>query len=127
MATSTDEVTIEFLQDFAAAWTAHDLDKLMSFMHEDCSFKLSAGPDQDGASFVGYENVQAGYAKVLEMFPDGSWGDDSHFVAGDRGVAEWTFRATGADGSQVEVDGCDIFHFKGGKISVKNSFRKIRS
>ena len=42
-------------------------------------------------------------------------------------MTQWTFRATGADGAQVEVNGCDLFHFDGDKIRVKNSFRKIRS
>ena len=28
------------------------------------------------------------------------------------------------DGSRAEVDGCDLFTFRNGKIAVKNSFRK---
>ena len=31
------------------------------------------------------------------------------------------------DGSQAEVDGCDPFPFRNGKIAVKNSFRKNRT
>ena len=34
-------------------------------------------------------------------------------VAGDRGAAEWTFRATGDDGAAFEVRGCDLFEFDG--------------
>lgn len=72
-------------------------------------------------------HCRAGYKAVLEAFPDGRWRDASHFVAGDRGVSEWTFTATGVDGKAIEVRGCDLFTFRDGKIAVKNSFRKSRS
>lgn len=120
-------MTTEILDDFANAWNEHDLDKLMSHMTQDCVFELSAGPERWGARFDGYDDVRAGYRRVLDMFPDGQWEDARHFIAGGRGVTEWTFRATGADGAKIEVDGCDVFHFEGDKIRVKNSFRKIRS
>jgi ketosteroid isomerase-like protein len=41
-------------------------------------------------------------------------------------VSEWTFTGTRADGSRVEVNGCDVFTFREGKIAVKNSYRKNR-
>ena len=122
-----NQVTVDDLAKFADAWTRHDLDDLMTYMSDDCMFQLSMGPDIDGTRFVGIDQVRKGYQKVLDAFPDGQWVDDSHFVAGDRGVSEWTFKATGLDSSVVEVRGCDIYTFKDGKISVKNSFRKIRT
>jgi ketosteroid isomerase-like protein len=30
------------------------------------------------------------------------------------------------DGSRVEVNGCDLFTFRDGKIAVKNSYRENR-
>ena len=122
-----DQVTTGFLQEFADAWTAHDIDALMGFMSPNPLFQLSVGPNADGRSFQGWDEVKAGFQAVLDMFPDASWGDDSHFVAGDRGVSEWTFKATGPDGNAIEVRGCDLFNFENGKISVKNSFRKTRT
>ena len=123
----TGQVTTEFLQAFADAWTAHDIESLMSFMAEDCVFQLSAGPDIDGTRYDGWERVKAGFQAVLDTVPDGRWGDASHFIAGDRGVSEWTFTATGKGGERIEVRGCDLFTFRGGKIGVKNSFRKNRT
>ena len=96
-ATMAGEMTIEILDDFANGWNEHDLDKLMSFMTQDCVFELSAGPEAWGARFEGYDNVREGYKRVLDMFPDGQWAEPSHFIAGDRGVTQWTFRATGTD------------------------------
>jgi steroid delta-isomerase-like uncharacterized protein len=120
------EVTTEMLQAFADAWNRHDVDALMSFMAEDCVFESSAGPDVSGTRYAGRESVRTGFARAWETFPDAHWGDACHFVSGDRGVSEWTFTGTAADGSRVEVHGCDLFTFRDGKIAVKDSYRKNR-
>jgi steroid delta-isomerase-like uncharacterized protein len=120
------EVTTEVLQAFADAWNLHDVDALMSFMTEDCVFEASAGPDVRGTRYEGREAVRAGFAEVWATYPDAHWGNARHFVRGDRGVSEWTFTGTRADGTRVEVNGCDLFTFRGGKIALKNSYRKNR-
>lgn len=119
-------VSVEMLQAFADAWNRHDADALMSFMADDCVFEASAGPDVCGARSVGREAVKAAYLDVFASFPDAHWGDARHLVHGDRGLSEWTFTGTRADGMRVEVHGCDLFTFRGGKIAVKNSYRKHR-
>jgi ketosteroid isomerase-like protein len=48
-------------------------------------------------------------------------------VAGDRGVSEWVFTGTMANGRTVEVNGCDLFTFRNGKIAVKSSYLKNRA
>ena len=126
MSQMVSEVTPEVLQAFADAWNRHDLDALMSFMTEDCVFESSAGPDVCGTRCVGHDAVRASYAEVWSTFPDAHWGGARHFVHGDRGVSEWTFTGTRADGGRVEVHGCDLFRFRDGKIALKNSYRKNR-
>ena len=120
------EITPEVLQAFADAWNRHDIDALMSFMTEDCEFDASGGPEMCGARYAGREAVRAGFAEVWSTFPDAHWGKARHFVQGDRGVSEWTFTGTKLDGTRVEVNGCDLFTFRDGKIAVKNSYRKNR-
>jgi len=120
------EVTTETLQAFADAWNRHDVDALMSFMTDDCVFETSAGPDVCGTRYTGRESVRAGFSDVFATFPDAHWGNARHFVCEDRGVSEWTFKGTRADGTRVEVHGCDLFTFRDGRILVKNSFRKNR-
>ena len=126
MQTVTPEVTTEMLQAFADAWNRHDVDALMSFMTEDCVFESSAGPDVCGTRYVGKEAVRVGFAEVWSVFPDANWGNPRHMVQEDRGVSEWTFTGTRPDGTRVEVHGCDLFTFRDGKISLKNSYRKNR-
>ena len=126
MLTTVPAVTTEVLQAFADAWNRHDVDALMSFMTEDCVFEASAGADICGQRYAGREAVRVAFAEVWEIFPDAHWGNARHFVHGDRGVSEWTFTGTRADGTRVEVHGCDLFTFRGGKIFLKNSYRKNR-
>jgi len=124
MTTLGTRMTVETLQDFADAWNRHDVDALMSFMTEDCVFESSSGPDVCGTRYVGFDSVRAGFAAVWTTFPDAHWGNARHFVAGDRGVSEWTFTGTRADGTRIEVHGCDLFTFRNGKIALKDSYRK---
>jgi ketosteroid isomerase-like protein len=119
-------VTVDTLQAFADAWNRHDIDALMSFMTEDCVFETAAGPEACGARHVGHAAVREAFASAWKNFPDAQWRDGRHFVAGERGVSEWLFTGTAADGSRVEANGVDLFTFRGDKIHVKNVFRKAR-
>ena len=119
-------MTPQLLDAFSAAWNRHDLPALMSFMHAECVFETAAGPDAWGTRHQGHEAVGAAFAAAWKNFPDAQWRNGRHWVSGDRGVSEWTFTGTAADGSRVEADGVDLFTFKDGKILVKNVFRKDR-
>jgi ketosteroid isomerase-like protein len=114
------------LQAFAEAFNRHDLDLLMSMMTGDCVFEASAGPAVDGERHEGQAAVREAFAAVFAQFPDARWANARHFVAGDRGVSEWTFSGTRDDGRRVEVTGCDVFTFRDDAIAIKNSFRKNR-
>jgi steroid delta-isomerase-like uncharacterized protein len=119
-------VTVGMLEAFGAAWNRHDIEALMSFMTDDCVFETAAGPDACGTRHVGREAVRRAFAAAWHSFPDAQWRDARHFVSGDRGVSEWTFTGTAADGSRVEANGVDLFTFRDGRIHVKNAFRKDR-
>ena len=122
----SDADLLALLDRFAGAWNRHDLDALMSMMTDDCVFEASAGPRVDGQRSEGKQAVRAAYAAVFAAFPDAHWAGARHFIAGDRGVSEWTFTGTHADGTRVEVTGCDLFTFFAGRIAIKNSYRKNR-
>lgn len=119
-------ITAQTLADFAAAWNRHDLDALMGFMHDDCVFHAVAGPDQLGRTFSGRAEVAEGFKAAWTTMTDAAWLDGEHFVVGDRGVSECTFKGTQADGSRIEARMVDVFTFKDGKILIKNAFRKNR-
>jgi steroid delta-isomerase-like uncharacterized protein len=120
-------VTTQFLQTFADAFNAHDLDGIMAHMTSDCVFEASAGSQVDGEKYVGQQEVRKAFEAVFATFHDAHWGHARHFIAGDRGFSEWVFTGTTAEGKKVEVTGVDLFTFREGKIAVKNSYRKNRT
>jgi len=113
------------LQAFLDAFNAHDVDAVMSFFAEDCVMEMPRGPGPGGRRLVGREEVREGVQSRFDGIPDIHYGDDRHWVCGDRGVSEWTIRGTLPSGEPIEVRGCDLLQLADGKISRKDSFWKI--
>lgn len=126
-AAAADADVLKMLDAFAAAWNRHDVDGLMACMTPDCIFEAAAGKEMAGTRHVGSDAVRRAYAAVFETYADARWNHPRHFVAGGRAVSEWTFTGTTKDGTTVEVNGCDVFTLRGGKIALKNSYRKQRT
>jgi hypothetical protein len=118
-------MAIAFLETFADAYNRHDVDAIMAHMTDDCSFLSYFGADACGEKFVGFDRVRQRVAAGLANFPDARWDDTRHFVSGNRGVSEWTFRGTRRGTTErVERCGLDVFTFKNGKIHVKDTYQK---
>jgi steroid delta-isomerase-like uncharacterized protein len=117
-------ITADRLSEFLEAWNAHDANRIVSLMTDDCSFHASAGPEFLGRSAVGREAVREAVEEFFRRFPDVRFVDVDSFIAGDRGAAEWTMVWTGADENERRLRGCDLFEFNDGLIRTKNAFRK---
>ena len=122
----TDERSrLAVLEQMTAAFNRHDLDAIMALFTDDCVFESPRGAEPWGTRFVGRAQVREGLAARFGGIPDVHYGDDSHFVAGDRGASEWTLTGTTTEGERLEVRGCDLWTFEGDRIARKNSFWKI--
>lgn len=119
------EVTTETLKEILDAFNRHDLDAIMSYFAENCTFDFPRGPEPWGERFVGKPGVRAGLARRFEGLPDVHYGEDRHWMAGDRGVSEWLLTGTMRTGLKVRVRGCDLWEFKDGKVVYKDSYWKI--
>lgn len=118
-------VTEETLKQVLDAFNRYDLDAIMGFFAEDATFDTPRGPDPWGRRMVGKAQVREGFAARFAGIPDVHYGDDTHWVCGDRGVSEWTLTGTTTGGTRIEVRGCDHWEFRDGKITRKDSFWKI--
>jgi ketosteroid isomerase-like protein len=125
VATETNQVTIETLERVLDAFNAHDLDAVMSFFTDDCVLEMPRGPEPWGRRLAGREQVREGLASRFAGIPDVHYGDERHWLAGDRGCSEWLLTGTSAQGEQIAVRGCDLFEFRDGKILRKDSYWKI--
>ncbi len=119
-------MNIDGLQSYSDAWNEHDIDKIMAFMSQECVFETGGGVEKFGSRYTGFDEVKSRFMSVWTDFPDVRFENVSHFLSADRGCSQWTFIATQTDGLVIEVDGCDLFTFQDGKISVKSTFLKNR-
>jgi hypothetical protein len=69
--------------------------------------------------------VRSGLAGRFAGLPDVHYGQDRHWVSGERGCSEWLLTGTTIQGQRVEVRGCDLFEFEGDKIARKDSYWKL--
>jgi ketosteroid isomerase-like protein len=115
----------ETLKAVLDAFNAHDLDAIMEYFAEDCTFDMPRGPEPWGERFVGKEAVRNALASRFKGLPDVHYGDDRHWVSGDLGVSEWLLTGTKLDGTKVRVRGCDHWEFEDGQVVRKDSYWKI--
>lgn len=118
-------VTVDTLKQILEAFNRHDLDAIMEFFSDDCSFDMPRGPELWGQRFIGKEQVREALASRFKGIPDVHYGDDRHWVADNRGVSEWTITGTTTAGVTLNVRGCDLWEFSNGKIIRKDSYWKI--
>ena len=127
--TNTQEMTVteETLKQILSAFNRHDLDAIMEFFSEDCSFDFPRGPEPWGQRFTGKAQVREALAGRFKGIPDVHYGEDCHWVSapGDRGVSEWTLSGTTTAGIGLKVRGCDLWEFRNGKVIRKDSYWKI--
>lgn len=118
-------VTVELLRDLLEAFNAHDLDGIMTFFAEDCSFDMPRGTQPFGTRYVGKAQVRAGLASRFSGVPDVHYGSDEHWVCGDQAVSRWVLTGTTRDGRSLNVHGCDLWEFRDGACVRKDSYWKI--
>ncbi len=116
---------IEVLRKFLAAFNRHDLDSIMEFFVDDCTFDFPRGAQPWGTRYVGRAKVREGLASRFAGIPDVHYGEDRHWACGNRGASEWLLTGTMKSGARIAVRGCDLFEFRNGKILRKDSYWKI--
>ena len=121
------EITEDSMKQVLEAFNRHDLDAIMEYFTEDCSFDFPRGPEPYGQRFVGKARVREGLASRFRGIPDVHYGEDRHWISvdGSKGVSEWLLTGTTTSGIQLKVRGCDLWEFRMGKIFRKDSYWKI--
>jgi len=115
------------LKELCAAFNAHDLDRIMALFADDCVLEMPRGSKPWGSRFEGREKVRAALATRFEGLPDVHYGEEEHFVdeAAGAGMSKWLLTGTARDGERKEVQGCDFYTFRDGKVVRKDSYWKI--
>jgi len=120
-------LTTETINEILDAFNRHDLDAIMEYFSDDCSFDFPRGAEPYGQRFVGKAQVREGLASRFKGIPDVHYGNDTHWISADgkTGVSEWTLTGTTTAGEKLNVRGCDLWEFADGKVTRKNSYWKM--
>jgi taurine dehydrogenase small subunit len=116
---------LDVLERMLDGFNRHDLDAIMALFDDDCVFESPRGPEPWGRRFSGREDVREGLGARFRGIPDVRYEGRGDFIAGERGVSEWTLSGTTLEGESLEVHGCDIWTFRGDFVAKKDSYWKI--
>jgi ketosteroid isomerase-like protein len=116
--------TPALLADINAAFNSRDVDRIMEFFADDCTFLMARGPEPDGRRVHGKAAVRKVLADRFKVIADMRWDHVEQIIAGSRAVTVWMVTGRGADGEVLNYRGCDIYEFRCDKILNKDTYWK---
>ncbi|HEX5692705.1 MAG TPA: nuclear transport factor 2 family protein [Roseiflexaceae bacterium] len=119
----TDQVTLQIIHQFHAAFNRHAVDEIMALMTEDCVFE-NTYPPPDGARLEGADAVRAYWHELFQQSPNADFAVEEVFACGERAVLRWRYSWLASDGSAGHIRGVDIFRVRAGKVAEKLSYVK---
>lgn len=117
--------TLALMKAINAAFNSRDVDRIMAFFADDCTFLMARGPEPVGRRVRGKAAVRRVLADRFAVIADMRWDHVDAFIAGQRAVTVWTVTGTGRDGERLNYRGCDIYEFLGDKILTKDTYWKL--
>jgi taurine dehydrogenase small subunit len=117
--------SIELLLQINDAFNRRDVDRILSFFTDDATFLMARGPEPCGRRVQGKEAIRKVLADRFKVISGMRWDHIDHFVTGPRAVSIWMVTGKGADGEELNYQGCDIYEFRGDKILNKDTYWKI--
>ncbi|PLP56632.1 DUF4440 domain-containing protein [Mesorhizobium loti] len=114
---------LELMMRFGELWSARDLDGCMECLTDDAVYAAAIGPEP-GTTYVGKPAIRA---KLTEIFADTSISPlacGRFFPHGEIGLMEWSIDKLMPDGKTKTIRGLDLYEFRDGLITLKDSYRK---
>jgi len=121
----SDGPTMALLKEINAAFNSRDVDRIMEFFADDCTFLMARGPEPCGRRVHGKAAVRKVLADRFAVIGDMRWDHVDAFVTGNRAVTVWTVTGRGRDGEVLDYRGCDLYEFRGDKILNKDTYWKL--
>jgi taurine dehydrogenase small subunit len=117
--------TPALMKQINEAFNSRDVDRIMTFFADDCTFLMARGPEPDGRRVHGKAAVRKVLADRFGVITDMRWDHVDSFITGNRAVTVWMVTGTGADGEKLNYRGCDLYEFRGDKVLNKDTYWKL--
>jgi len=126
MNTSAVSPGLELLKRFGKAFNAGDAAGVLACVTEDFEWRLHEGPETPQGRVVrGTAEVAAELAARKARYRELRFSETEVIESGERIVGLFRARGAYADGSPIDVRGCDVYTLRQGRIAVKDSYWKI--
>ena len=119
-------VTIKLLDEIQDAFNRRDVPGIVSHFAEDGVWLMARGPDPlTGRRLVGKAAIGEVLTSRYEQIPDMRWEEMRHWICGqDKAISEWVVRGTPVGGKPFEHLGCDLWEFRDGWVTKKDTYWK---
>ena len=117
-------VSLELIDEITEAFNRHDVAAVVGYFAEDGIFLLPRGDKPWGRRLEGKAEIHAFLTERFAAISQMHWETISRWSAGNRATLEWIVRATLPSGEKMELNGCDLYQFRGDKIVRKDTYWK---
>jgi len=120
-------VTIELLDEIQDGFNRHDVDAILAQFTEDCEWLMARGPNAPEARrCVGKAEIGEVLSTRYQQIPDMRWEEMRHWIVDETKVlSEWVVRGTPEGGEPFEYLGCDLWEFRDGYVTKKDTYWKF--
>lgn len=120
------DVTIALLDEIQDGFNRHDVDGILSHFVDDCEWLMARGPNApEGRLCLGKEEIGAVLSERYAEIPDMRWEEMRHWICDQtKAISEWVVRGTPKEGAPFEYVGCDLWEFRDGYITKKDTYWK---
>ena len=121
------EVTLALLDEIQDGFNQHDVDAILSHFTDDGIWLMARGPDApEGRRLTGKQEIGEVLRGRYAEIPDMRWEEMRHWVADQtKAISEWVVRGTPTGGEPFEYTGCDLWEFRDGYVSKKDTYWKF--
>ncbi len=123
---SPRKITLPLLDEIQDGFNRHDVPGILSHFTDDGIWLMARGPDApEGRRLVGKAAIGEVLAGRYAQIPDMRWTDMRHWICDDtKAISEWVVRGTPIGGAAFALLGCDLWEFRDGYVTKKDTYWK---
>ena len=121
------QVTIALLDEIQDGFNKQDVAAILSHFTDDCCWVMARGPKApEGRVCVGKKEIGEVLSGRYKQIPDMRWEEMKHWIStdGSKAASEWVVRGTHVGGQAFEYVGCDLWEFRDGYVTKKDTYWK---
>lgn len=121
------KLTIALLDEIQDGFNKQDVPAILSHFTDDGVWLMARGPNApEGRLLVGKAAIGEVLSARYKQIPDMRWEEIRHWISGeDKALSEWVVRGTPVGGEPFEYLGCDLWEFRDGYVTKKDTYWKF--